>query len=151
MPAARHEQNFDIEPICLSDLQTPAVQTILHAWQKWCGFRSLPAKEGLVPRDLGRFMANVTVVRVLESEGYEFRMVVDAQLVSRHQNFTGMLMRDVITAAPRMGRRMKTFCDLVRNTGARAPFMAQPPETRQTVIFPRSRLAISRLDHAKMA
>ncbi len=106
-----------MEPIALSDVETPEVRAILRAWNKWRGFHAMPPREGLVPRDLGRFMANVSVVHVLEGEDYEFRIIGDAQIRAYGSNFTGMRMRDVIAVAPKFGKLLKASYDLVRTTG----------------------------------
>ena len=115
--AGRRDRS-SVEPIAMSDLESPEVRAIEHAWQRWRGFHAMPAREGLIPRDLGRFMTNVSLVQVLDDgEDYEFRIIGDAHLRAYGSNFMGKYMRDVIAIAPRFGRLLKASFDLVRTTG----------------------------------
>lgn len=115
--AGRRDKS-SVEPIAMSDLESPEVRAIEHAWQKWRGFHAMPPRESLVPRDLGRYMMNVSLVRVLDDgEDYEFRIIGDAHLRAYGSTFMGKYMRDVIAIAPRFGRLLKASFDLVRTTG----------------------------------
>jgi hypothetical protein len=115
--SGRREKS-SVEPISLSDLESPEVLAIVRAWNKWRGFHGLPRRETLQPRDLGRFAANASLVHVVDDGAdYEFRIIGDAHLQAYGTNFTGLHMRDVISAAPKFGRLLKASYDLVRSTG----------------------------------
>jgi hypothetical protein len=114
---ARLEKS-SVEAISLSDLETREVREVVGAWKKWRGFHALPAREALVPRDLGRYMANVSLVHVIDDGAdYEFRIIGDAHLQAYGTNFTGLRMRDVCASAPKFGKLLKASFDLVRTTG----------------------------------
>ena len=114
----RRGEKSSVEPISLSDIESDEVGTIVGAWQKWRGFHALPVREALVPRDLGRFMAHVSLVRVVDDGAdYEFRIIGDAHLQAYATNYTGRHVRDVCESAPKFGRLLKASYDLVRTTG----------------------------------
>jgi len=106
-----------IEPIDLADVVSGEVQTIVRAWRKWRGFRALPAREDASLHDLGRTLANISLLEVLDGgQDYAFRVIGDAHRQAYQSDYTGRHMRDVIAVAPRFGRLLKASCDLVRTT-----------------------------------
>jgi hypothetical protein len=117
-PSAGRHQRSSVEAVALGDIESREVCAVVRAWNKWRGFHALPARESLNPRDLGAYMVNVSLVRVVDDgEDYEFRIIGDAHRQAYGVNYTGSRMRDVIAAAPKFGKLLKASFDLVRTTG----------------------------------
>ena len=117
VPATAPEKS-SVEAIALADVESAEVATVVAAWNKWRGLHAMPVRDRLIPRDLGRAAAHISLARVVDDgEDYEFRIIGDAHVQAYGTSYQNKSVRDVIAASPRFGKQLKASYDLVRTTG----------------------------------
>lgn len=106
--------------IALDQLQRPIVRRGLEYWRKLKGDRDYPAREHVVPRDIGRLLPNLSLLRLIDGGAdYEFRIVGDAHVRSHGVAAQGLRVSDVDRFIPGYGPALKGLYDVVvRERGA---------------------------------
>jgi len=144
-------EKSSIVPMSLSDIESPEVRSIERAWQKWRGFHAMPARESLVPRDLGRFMANVSLVRVLDDgDDYEFRIIGDAHLRCMARILPECTCAMSSRRRQVSGGSLKPRTTLFAQPAALMRFTAWSATTLRKPAFHRSRHVICHWDSARL-
>lgn len=105
--------------LAVDQLENPALQRIADLWVSLKGTRRFPSRPEITPRNLGRLVRNVMLLRVLESD-YEFRIVGDVQVQAYGESWQGMTLGEVALSHPKFAEGLKLMYDGVRM--ARAPF-----------------------------
>jgi len=95
----------------------------------------MPPRERLSLRELGSALKHISLARVLvEGADYEFRIIGDAHVQAYGTSYQNRRVSDVIAAAPKFGRQIKTCYDLVRMTRRGHAFRSEigwdAPDTR---------------------
>lgn len=106
-----------VNVIAPADAESDAVRHAVQVWRKWCGFSTMPGRMKLSPRDLGRFLPNISVARVIPGSDYEFVIIGDKHVQAYGHSYQGRRLSEVVAAAPRFGRQLQASYDFVRTTG----------------------------------
>ena len=133
-----------IEVVAACDLTSEPVSLALRYWNTLRGGRAYPARDEIVPRDMGSFLRNVVVARVIDGgRDYEYRIAGDAFVQAIGLNFQGMRLSQVEAAEPDYGRATRAVYECVRNLGQ--PFALRGTVTaaaaarfsyQETIFFP---------------
>jgi hypothetical protein len=103
-----------IEKIPLSDLRTHEMIEVLAIWHAHRHGREMPSRNDLVPRAIGRYLRNVSLLRVLQLErDYEFRIVGDAHIEAYGARNQGKRVSELMLDAPAFAELLKASLDLV--------------------------------------
>src|ERR1700709_1181084 len=71
----------EIWEVAAEAIEATEIRWVFAIWNEQRGIRSMPSREDMSPRRLGRLLQNVSLVRVLaESHDYEFRIVGDVHV-----------------------------------------------------------------------
>lgn len=109
------------EGIPLSDLRTHEMTEVLAIWRAHRNGREMPARNDLVPRTMGRYLRNISLIRVLQLEqDYEFRIVGDAHVEAYDMRNYGRRVSKLVLEAPEFANSLKTTLDLA--VKERTPF-----------------------------
>jgi hypothetical protein len=120
MPQAAIQTTFTIarsvsttERIPLSELRTQEMTEVLAIWHAHRRDREMPSRDDIVPRAMGRYLRNVTLVRLLELEqDYEFRVVGDAHVEAYGRRIQGRRVNELILETPAFAKLIKASFDL---------------------------------------
>lgn len=103
-----------VSPIALSDINSPQLKEVVAVWNRWRQDRPMPTRDEMAPRDLGRLLPNISVVKVVAGEDdYEFRIVGGAHTQAYGASHQGKRVSDVLVEAPGFGERLKACFDSV--------------------------------------
>ena len=101
-----------------AELNSSDLRNIYSIWDEKRQSRTMPARNDLLPRALGRCLRNVSLIGIPPGDrDYEFRVIGDV-----HVQAYGKRMSDLIAVAPGFGRVMKATLDTVFNTRAPLAF-----------------------------
>jgi hypothetical protein len=108
-----------VQMIEVRDVESGPLLTVVAAWRKWRGIHAMPTREQLAMRDLGLATRHISLARVVDGgEDYELRIIGDAHVQAYGaSNYLNRRVSEVIEAAPRFGRQLKSSYDYVRTTG----------------------------------
>ncbi|MEJ1970805.1 MAG: PAS domain-containing protein [Rhizomicrobium sp.] len=96
------------------ELESPDLRAIYAIWCENRGGRSMPQREEVMPRPLGRLVRNVSLVKVLaDAADYEFRVIGDVHVQAYGANAQGLKFSDLIASNPDFGNVLKASYDLV--------------------------------------
>lgn len=105
--------------VAIEQLEAEVLRQIAGYWRRLKGSRRFPARAELAPRELGKLLRHVMLLRVLDAD-YEFRIVGDVQVQAYGENYQGMRLSEVGLAHPKFAEGLKIFYDGVRM--GREPF-----------------------------
>jgi hypothetical protein len=95
----------------------PVLSGIAH-WHRLRAGRRFPAKQDIVPQQLGALLGNVILVKVLdEGADYEYRIVGESLVPGFGENFAGRRVSDIIASAPKFGLGLRMLYEMVRGSG----------------------------------
>jgi hypothetical protein len=101
--------------LTIDDVESDTLRQVIALWRKLKGARRFPAREAIAPRDFGKLLRHVTLLRVLDGGAdYEFRVVGDVQVQAYGENFRAMRLSEVGLTHPRFAEGMKIFYDGAR-------------------------------------
>ncbi|HWA90144.1 MAG TPA: PAS domain-containing protein [Rhizomicrobium sp.] len=105
--------------LSLDQLEAVALRQVVEHWHRLKGARKFPSRADLAPRDFGKLLRHVMLLRVLDGD-YEYRIVGDVQIQAYGENYQGTRLSDLARRRPKFAQGLKIFYDGAR-TG-RAPF-----------------------------
>lgn len=105
--------------LTIDQIESVILRQIADFWQRLRGARNMPSRTDLAPRDLGRLLRHVTLLRVLDGD-YEFRIVGDVQVQAYGENFRNLRLSEVALTHAKFAEGLKIFYDGARM--GRAPF-----------------------------
>ena len=101
--------------LAIDQVESDTLRRIIALWRRLKGDRRFPAREAVAPRDFGKLLRHVTLLRVLDGGAdYEFRIVGDVQVQAYGENFRTMRLSEVGLTHPRFAEGMKIFYEGVR-------------------------------------
>ncbi len=117
------------QEIAPNDIQNATVQRGLYMWNRVRGTRLFPPRAEVTPRMLSDLLRHTTLIRVLENNEYEIRIVGDAMVQMQGRSFQGMSLSEVDLAVPGHGTVLRMVYDEV--CARRAPVAARGWYTRE--------------------
>jgi hypothetical protein len=117
------------QEIALSDIHNATIQRGLDIWNRARGIRPYPARAEVTPRMLSDLLRHTTLIRVLENNEYELRIVGDAMVQMQGRSFQGMSVAEIDLIVPGHGMVLRTVYDEVCKR--RAPFVCRGWYTRE--------------------
>jgi hypothetical protein len=101
--------------LTVDDVESDTLRQIIAIWRKLKGPRRFPAREAVTPREFGKLLRHITLLRALDGGAdYEFRIVGDVQVRAYGENFRTMRLTEVGLTHPKFAEGMKIFYDGVR-------------------------------------
>ena len=105
--------------LTLDMLESAVLRQVAAYWQRLKGERRFPSRNELRPRELGRLLRHVMLLRVLDDD-YEYRIVGDVQVQAYGESWQGMRLSEVALTHAKFAEGLKIFYDGARM--GRAPF-----------------------------
>jgi hypothetical protein len=101
--------------LTIDHVESDTLRRIIALWRRLKGERRFPAREAIAPRDFGKLLRHVTLLRVLDGGAdYEFRIVGDVQVQAYGENFRTLRLSEVGLTHPRFAEGMKIFYEGIR-------------------------------------
>lgn len=104
--------------IALPEVESPVLQEALATWSGKRGARRFPPRDALSPRDMARFLRNVTLYRVApDGSDFEYRVMGDAAVEAWGRNFVGCDAARLNAIRPGMGDVVRQICGAIARRG----------------------------------
>ena len=117
------------QEIALDDIHNATVQRGLDIWNRARAGRMYPPRAEVTPRMLSGLLRHTTLIRVLEDNDYELRIVGDTMVQMQGRSFQGMSVSQIDLAVPGHGTVLRTLYNEV--CARRAPFASRGWYTRE--------------------
>lgn len=102
--------------ITLDMLEAQVLVRIAAYWTRLKGTRKFPARGEVTPRDLGKLLRHVMLVKVVDGD-YGFRIVGDVQVQAYGESYQGMRLSDIALTHRKFAEGTKIFYDASRFGG----------------------------------
>jgi hypothetical protein len=100
--------------VALDELESPLLREAVAMWDSKRGDRAYPRREDITPRDMSRYLRNVTLYRVIEGgKDFEYRVMGDAAVQAWGHNFVGCGTAELNALQNGMGDIIRRICSSV--------------------------------------
>jgi hypothetical protein len=104
--------------VTLDELDNQVLKQAADYWRSRRGGRRFPARKDLHPREMAKFLRNMTLVKVVDGGAdYEYRIVGDAQAQAYTIPLQGRRISEIALTAPWFGKVAEYTYDYVRRSG----------------------------------
>ena len=97
--------------IPLEAIESGIVRQGLAYWRSLKGSRPYPARDEMKPRDLTLLLRNIVLIRRIEADDYEYRIVGDAHVLSHGYSMRGKKVSEIDQFSPGYGIVLKSLYD----------------------------------------
>jgi hypothetical protein len=113
-------EKTEIVEISPDQLESVEVRAVFDIWERHRNGRTMPSREEVLPRPLGKLLRNISLMRFIpQTDDYELRFIGDAHVQAYGPNSPGQKISDTKAASPQFVAALKYSFDLVR--ARRAP------------------------------
>jgi hypothetical protein len=112
-------ERTEIVEISPDQLESVEVRAVFDIWERHRNGRTMPSREEVLPRPLGKLLRNISLMRFIpQTDDYELRFIGDAHVQAYGPNSPGQKISDTKAASPQFVAALKYSFDLARTRRA---------------------------------